>query len=193
MIKEIFKIGTLGKAAFNKEFMSIYYEVKPVFTNWIRKVYPFLVKEDIDDVFNDSMIAFYEKVGNGELDDFQGSVHSLIFTIGRNKVVDLIRKKQPGRQLEVSAEVIDKFSNIEFDEFDEVEQEKKNVITNIVRRLEEPCRKILFMFYYHSFSMTEIAEEMQYKNADVAKTKKNICMNRVKAVAKNDFVKRGFI
>lgn len=51
------------------------------------------------------------------------------------------------------------------------------ILGNEIAHTPEPCAKIIKLFYYEDLSMTEIAEEIGYKNAATAKAKKNQCMN----------------
>lgn len=42
----------------------------------------------------------------------------------------------------------------------------------LVQETEDICRRVLTFFYWERLSMAEIAERMNYKDADVAKNKK---------------------
>ena len=189
MIIELIKLRKLGRAAFNKELMNIYNEVFPTFYNIMKARYS-ARKEDCEEAFNDALLAFYNAVRTDHYDETKGSIEGFLTTTGRNKLIDIIRKAHPERQIETPIEEMDVFLNISDDTNDE-EDERESIVANIVKRLEEPCRKILFMFYYDRASMKDIAHALDYKSSDVAKSKKNVCMNKVKAVAECDFNLRG--
>lgn len=58
-------------------------------------------------------------------------------------------------------------------------------ILAIVRRMGEPCAPLLQKFYWEQLSWSVIAAELQYANADSAKTQKNRCMNKLKTYFAN--------
>jgi DNA-directed RNA polymerase specialized sigma24 family protein len=49
-------------------------------------------------------------------------------------------------------------------------------------RMEEPCRRLIEMFYYGKKSMEEITRELNYKNAETAKNQKCRCMKRLRKI-----------
>ena len=64
------------------------------------------------------------------------------------------------------------------------EQLKKDVYF-LLGKLGDACQTVLRMWAGH-YSMTEIAEKMNYKNAQVAMNKKNKCFKKLKEVALNN-------
>jgi DNA-directed RNA polymerase specialized sigma24 family protein len=80
---------------------------------------------------------------------------------------------------------------------DEVEaQEQRNTEYQMMEKamlnLGEPCRSLLEAFYLQKKSMTEIAGNFGYTNADNAKNQKYKCLMRLKKIFfdhyKNDLV-----
>lgn len=58
-------------------------------------------------------------------------------------------------------------------------------ISNAIKKLPEDCQKVLKLFYFKEYDMDSIAREMDYKNADTAKSKKSVCMkNLIKELKK---------
>ncbi|MBQ6192915.1 MAG: sigma-70 family RNA polymerase sigma factor [Prevotella sp.] len=193
MIRKLFKAIRLGESAFNDEFTSIYNEYRPGFLATMQRHYSYLRREDLEEAFDDAMLVFYKDVKEGRLDDSRGSLQTYIYKVGAYKAVDIIRRKHPDRYIGTSIEELDTFANLTVEDSDPFDQDKHTLVTDLVHRLEEPCRKILFLFYWSHCSMSDIAEELGYANANVAKTKKNTCMNKVKAVARCDFELKGLI
>ena len=179
------KLRILGKSAFNREFTQIYNELRPAFIAYFSSRYSFLSSEDIEDIYNDSLLAFYKNIESGKLATLTCSIKSYIYTIGRNKAVDLIRSQHP--EAHVSADTIEMFDRVNaiWEDANETEREKQNAVRHIVNKMVEPCRTILNLFYYEMESMKTIAQQMKYANADVAKSKKNQCMTKVRNVAKD--------
>jgi RNA polymerase sigma factor (sigma-70 family) len=61
-------------------------------------------------------------------------------------------------------------------------QHDKNMvcIEQALEKLGEPCKTILTDYYFRKLSMQDIAEKMNYTNADNAKNQKYKCFNRLK-------------
>lgn len=59
--------------------------------------------------------------------------------------------------------------------------------------IPDPCNKILKMYYFDDFSMTEIAEAMNYNSSRSAITTKNRCMDKLKARVKNAVRRLGIL
>lgn len=55
-----------------------------------------------------------------------------------------------------------------------------HIIESLYRESREPCRSLLFAFYVQNKSMEELAEEMNYKNADTVKNVKYKCLQRLR-------------
>lgn len=64
-------------------------------------------------------------------------------------------------------------------------EERYKRISIIVSRMGEPCAPLLQKFYWEGLSWSVIAAELQYANADSAKTQKNRCMNKLKTYFAN--------
>ncbi|MEO5999633.1 MAG: hypothetical protein ABIN89_22750, partial [Chitinophagaceae bacterium] len=46
--------------------------------------------------------------------------------------------------------------------------------------LGDPCKSLLLGFYYERFNMDQLAEKLGFKNAQVAKQRKFICIKRLR-------------
>lgn len=193
MTLSLAKLRILGKSAFNREFTQIYDELRPAFIAYFNSRYSFLRTEDIEDIYNDSLLAFYKNIESGKLATLTCSIKSYIYTIGRNKAVDLIRNQHP--EAHVSAENIEMYDRVDaiWEEANEAEREKQNAVRHIVNKLVEPCKSILKLFYFQKETMKTIAQQMKYANADVAKSKKNQCMTKVRNTAKDYMQTLGLI
>ena len=56
----------------------------------------------------------------------------------------------------------------------------QNFVDRVVSDMQPPCNELLRNFYWNRMSGDEIAEEMNYSNADSVKTQKNKCMKKLK-------------
>lgn len=191
MIVELFKYKSLGKAAMNRELTKLYDELRPGFVATMLNAYNQLRNEDAEELFNDALLVFYKQVSSGELQQLTCSIKTYVYTIGRNKAVDLLRKRH--HEVTLYKPVVDygTLADRIWDEQHETDRERQQVAESIVRRMTEPCRRILFMFYYEMSNMLNIAKELGYASADVAKTKKNVCLTKAKTAARDEMKRQG--
>lgn len=66
-------------------------------------------------------------------------------------------------------------------------EELQQAAHDIVANMEDPCKTILWSYYWGGNNMKEIAEKMKYKNTDVAKSKKSHCLSKVKIILAETF------
>ncbi len=70
--------------------------------------------------------------------------------------------------------------SVEIDAFTNPLNERPQLVAALMVQIGEPCKTLLELFYYYSWSMAEIAERMNYNNANVAKTQKSRCVKQLK-------------
>ena len=61
-------------------------------------------------------------------------------------------------------------------------EEMKDFVERAVAELTPPCDELLRRFYWDRLSGVEIAQAMNYSNADSVKTQKNKCMKKLKPI-----------
>ena len=143
--------------------------------------------EVLEEAFQDAMHQFYIDVKSGRTEPYEKSIRSYVFTVGRNKAIDQIRRLHPDRQLDTPVEELDLYRNLSYESNEVEDEEKRSIVFRLVHNIGEPCSRVLTYFFYDVLTMREIATAMGYKNSDVAKATKKKCMEKVKAVAKCDF------
>ena len=72
---------------------------------------------------------------------------------------------------------------------DQEHEELQQAAHDIVANMEDPCKTILWSYYWGGNNMKEIAEKMDYNNADVAKSQKSRCLSKVKLALVDRFKK----
>jgi RNA polymerase sigma factor (sigma-70 family) len=117
-----------------------------------------------------------------------------LFTIGDRKIFDYDREM---KKIEIDDsynkeenENDDKSINKSLENMsqsDDTEEEnavidRNMIVYNAVREMENPCKKLLILYYTENMNMKEIAEQMNYNSPDVAKTKKHGCMKKIKLI-----------
>jgi len=164
----------------------IYENYREEFIVWAGRKYQ-LDQEDAVDVFQESVICFYRNVVRGKVETISSSVKTYLFAIGKNIIRDKLKKNDP---LKVTQEIgeIDVSHQPEIMELI-YNEERAELVKQLMQELQEPCNSLLRLFYYFNLSMKEIAQKMQYKNENVAKTQKMRCLNALKEKIKKRFNK----
>ena len=141
--------------------------------------------DDAKDVFQQTIVIFYENVRSGKVTELTSHVKTYLFSIGKNKMLELMRQK---KKLPVHFDDVTYFDAEQID--DDLDDGYEKKIRNIELCLEElgnPCKKILQQYYYHKKSMIEISEILDYKNSDTVKNLKYKCLQRLREIYTSQF------
>jgi len=169
----------------------VYQNYRKDFIKWASFKYS-IEAEVAEDVFSDAVIDVYQNVLSGRyIKSERASLKSYMFEIGKNKILNILNKqKVSDTHLKVISYQQDKSYNNIFDL--NKNQEITNKVQELMELIDEKCRKVLTLFYFHSLSMEEIAAEMEFKNEDVAKNKKLKCLRRLQHLAFERYDKTDF-
>jgi RNA polymerase sigma factor (sigma-70 family) len=133
--------------------------------------------DDARDIFQEAMIALYEKVQN---DSFTLTCQIKTYLFSNCKNLWLKRLQQMGKYsspLSSEEEAISVDTDLE-------ELAHKDAAFAIMDRalnsLGEPCKSLLEGYYLNKKGMQELAAEFGYTNSDNAKTQKYKCLMRLK-------------
>ena len=133
--------------------------------------------DDARDVFQEAMIALYEKV---QLDSFVLTCQIKTYLFSICKHLWLKRLQQMGKYRSPLSENEESISI----EMDMGQIEKKDAAFAIMDRalnsLGEPCKSLLEGYYLNKKGMQELASQFGYTNADNAKNQKYKCLMRLK-------------
>ena len=133
--------------------------------------------DDARDVFQEAMIALYEKV---QLDSFVLTCQIKTYLFSICKHLWLKRLQQMGKY---SSPLSAHEESISI-EMDMGQLEKKDAAFAIMDRalnsLGEPCKSLLEGYYLNKKGMQELASQFGYTNADNAKNQKYKCLMRLK-------------
>lgn len=169
----------------------VYQNYRKDFIKWASFKYS-IEAEVAEDVFSDAVIDVYQNVLSGRyIKSERASLKSYMFEIGKNKILNILNKqKVSDTHLKVISYQQDKSYNNIFDL--NKNQEITTKVQELMELIDEKCRKVLTLFYFHSLSMEEIAAEMEFKNEDVAKNKKLKCLRRLQHLAFERYDKTDF-
>lgn len=179
----------------DREVSRIYYELRQGFLAYCRVTFPVLTEEEREEIYNDSFMALCDNLSSGKLQQLTCSLQTYINQIGKNKSIDVLRRKDDTQSLP-DYEIVgwgDSF-DIAIDESDKMALERQEEIYELVQQMEnETCRKLLFGFYWHRYTMEMLAELLNFKSSDVAKTQKNRCFTKLRNAAIAIFRQKGLI
>ncbi len=158
--------------AFIKE---IYLSAKPKFMGFMIREYQ-LDNDICLDVYQDSFCLLHKKIMNGSITEMTSSFETLLIGFGRNLVRNAQRKKSELYSIDLpeTADVETPFTLL-------AAKTQKFAVRNILNLVGHDCQKVLKSFYYLEKSMAEIADELSYANANVAKKKKYECLKKLRS------------
>ena len=146
-----------------------------------------LTNEDIEDIFQESLLKLMEKVKSGGVTiSRDGALFSYLVQIGKLTACNVIRKK---RSL-TPEEVITISRNLHNEEKDfemtvtEKQQMQNEFLDRAFDSLPDTCKKIFKKYYWEHKPFDEIADTIGYGTIDSVKTKKSKCMKQFKDFAK---------
>lgn len=161
----------------NQALSDIYDEHRSSFIGWVQNKSN-CSRDEAVEIFQVSIVILYENVKSGKLATLD-NVKSYLFTIGKNKMMEHFRKIKKNQSQEIDDKVLLKSAvTEEFELTDKKEEVFK--ISDALKQLGNPCKKLLENFYFRKMSLEEISIEMQYKNTDTVKTKKFKCIQRLR-------------
>jgi len=146
-----------------------------------------ITEEDAFDAYSDSVLAAIEKIANGSFEG-RSSLKTWLFQIFQNKCVDLLRKKTTNKNsIHNTVSVGDMLFQLSDGAKSIVQQLVDKADINLLRQrieaLGEKCRELLLLSA-DGFSDKEIAARQQYKSADVVKTSRLRCLDKLRQLYK---------
>jgi RNA polymerase sigma-70 factor (ECF subfamily) len=156
------------------ELDKVYLEIKPKFIAYASKQFPGISMEIIEDVYQDTIIVFYQNIKRGILSEIKSSLSAYIIQIGKIKLIQHLDNVKKDREMKVM--FID--NTIAHEDYNnKIDQAVKFIFS----KMTDACKQILHLFYYEKKSMDEIALMLEYKNADTVKSKKSRCISTFNA------------
>ena len=166
------------KAGNSKAIELLYKVFREDFIQWLQRSQS-CSREEARDIFQESVMALYKGIKAGKIVEIQMTVKSYLFGIGKKIYLTKLRKKK------VETTGMDSIPNLSEELFEKkIEEESLNALQKVMLKLLEkmrnPCRAIIYSFYYKGWTMQEIAEDMGYNNARVVKSQKVRCIVKLR-------------
>jgi RNA polymerase sigma factor (sigma-70 family) len=136
---------------------------------------------DADDILQEAVVVLWERVRAGTY-EHSAKLETFVYAVAQN----LWRRRLARNRKEVRADpaaegsMSDDPSPLE----SIIETEEAGLVASALRRLGEPCRALLLLFYWEELSMEEIATRLGFANAETAKSKKYQCKKMLQTMLK---------
>jgi len=178
MFSIVEQIKLSGKGALAK----LYQEHRKEFILWAIKSHH-CDEDDAKDIYQATIISFYENVMSGQLSELSSSPKTYLFAIAKNKIREMQRTKGKRSTLEENYDIPE-----EMEEISDPELLRLTMLS--LKQIGEPCKSLLQEVYYHQSSMSAIVTKLSYKNEDTAKSQKYKCLIRLRKIFKDLQIKQ---
>jgi len=147
-----------------------------------------LSEDDAFNAYSDTILSGIEKISNGTFEG-RSSLKTYLYQIFHNKCVDLLRKKTTNKQsVHRTESITDKLMHVSDTARSIVQQLVDKSDWDLLRQklnnLEEKCRQLLMM-WANNYADKEIAAALAYKTADVVKTSRLRCLDKLRQLYKS--------
>lgn len=164
----------------DEEFLKwLYGEWRNDFRSWSEKRYQLTASES-SEIYQDAFLQLFINIRERKVTVIEHP-RTYFFGIGKN----LLRQhfKKSGRTMEGldNVEIVDNADYLT----GRVKTEESEEVMKVLDYFGDPCRKLLLMFYYQQYSHEVIAARMGYKNDQVVKKKKSLCMSELRKLWKD--------
>jgi len=148
-----------------------------------------LSEDESFNAYSDTILAALENIRNTRF-EARSSLKTYLFQIFHNKCVDLLRKKTTNKQRvhlseTISGKLLQLSDNARSIIQQLIDKADWQLLKEKMKLLEEKCRQLL-TFWGDNYSDREIAAQLQYKTADVVKTSRLRCLERLRKLYKNE-------
>jgi RNA polymerase sigma factor (sigma-70 family) len=157
---------------------TIYRENRAAFLNFARKYN--LPERDNLDIYQDAIIAFYENVVSGKVQNLESSIKTYLFSIGKYMIYKKINDYKYNKP--VDQEDSDTLQmRVDYHEYyEESEGDYQRLILKCFDRLGKKCQEVLKLFYYERLTLEEIKTYLNYESYNVVKSQKSRCLRTLK-------------
>lgn len=152
------------------------------------KLSSFLIKygaseEQAQDVFQETVVAFID-IAKKDSYKLDAKIGTFLTAVAKNIWFNEVKKKERSTARE---KLYEKGRDQVEDDVSQLiqEREMKQEMHQLLSKLDEPCKKILLLYYYENLSMKEIVQHLPYENEQVVRNKKYKCLQAFTTMVKN--------
>jgi len=171
--KLIADLSTNDEYIINEAFYYLYKKYYTMAANFVKHNRG--TEAEAEDVFQESLIAFYENIRNKK---FRGeaSIKTYLYATVRNTWYTYLKKN--GNTLNIENPELSIASDVNEPDAS-YNSELSDLINEMMDRIGDSCKKVLRYYYYDKLSMKEIQEKMNFGSARSAKTQKYKCLKKL--------------
>lgn len=169
------QLQTRLRANDKKAFEEVYTMYREQFINYSKRYN--LDRSYILDIYQDSVIALYQKFVMTQLELEKSTIKTYLFGIGKNKIFNILKEEQRFLRVEIEA---DNYTEITIDS-DEPTLRQIALSKNI-KQISESCTDLLKLFYYRNLTIEEIVELTHYKDGNTVRSHKSRCLKHLKSL-----------
>ncbi len=139
---------------------------------------------DAEDIYQDSCLALFKNIKMGKLVSLTSTLSTYFTQVCIFQALKKIRDTKFTDSIDngkYDPEKVNELLGIG----SEFTVEQQQAMEDIVSHMPPPCDLILWSFYYDHKNMSEIADIIDFKNADSVKAKKSQCMSKLKSTYTN--------
>ena len=161
-------------------FYDQYRVIRPDFLAWSTFSYNLAV-EDAKDIYQEVFVILWKNIHEGRLTELTCEPKTYVFSIGKHMILNFIKKNN--RTVTFSDPELIKTTDNPWNATHE-RAHNMRFVKDMLQQLPEKDRRVLELYYMEEKDMRTIAEELGYKNADVAKKKKYEVFRKLCALVK---------
>ncbi|NIK72637.1 RNA polymerase sigma factor (sigma-70 family) [Thermonema lapsum] len=139
-------------------------------------------EEEARDIFQEALIVLWQKVRAGNF-MLTSKLSTYLYSVCQN-----LWRKELERKRRLSSEEKDDIVEQNWEEKERIE-----LVRRCLKQLGDTCQKVLTFYYFDRMNMKEIAEQLGFASADVAKSKKYKCMQELERIVRANFKKSDLI
>ena len=136
-------------------------------------------RSDVEDVFQEAIIVLYEKIKSNQF-KLTGTIKAFLYVVAQNIWRTQKKKKSKFTSNEPFEQLLDVPESGE--NITETNTEITTIVDRIMNELKPDCRMILQLSIYRKLDMKVIAGRMGFKNEQIARNKKNKCLNYLRKI-----------
>lgn len=141
-------------------------------------------RHDLEDAWQDAVIAFYTQVMSGKLTDLRSEVRVWLFSVGYKRLLNHRRKiKRILWKDEIDEALRQNTYRHGFLESQDP-SEKKESLHTAMKTMSVQCREILLQRYFMEKSIEEIQQEWEHSSANTTSATLSRCLKRLKDLIK---------
>ena len=135
---------------------------------------------DANDVFQEALLVIYNRIKDEDF-TLSASIETYLFTVAKNQWYKRFRDNKDELKLDDEDSLVESIDDTDFYTI-LTDSERAKTIAKLIDQLGPTCRNLLTFFYYEKMNMKEIADTLNFKDANSAKSKKAKCISKLKNI-----------